>query len=677
MLSHAQPLTRVSSSSNSSSPSNTTNIQSSGHTNSSSATSTNYKLAVAGSDQISVFNFSLADASLTRHISINPHPKPINDVKWNHNNHVLVSCSDDGYLVMTTLNGENIGKLPLEEQVLSISIGEFSRKLCTGGALGIVKIWDLKKKEVIQTFKGHKGGITLVALSEGDQYIASADANGIILVHNLQMNTLSCTLTNNSQQAVKSMEFSSFHKSLLATAGDDGSVIVWDIHSGKPYCSFMKQHQAPCTGVHFSKQNAALLASAGLDKCIYFFDIKEKRMVETIKTSHPISSFSYMDNGSIIAIGTSNGLVFIYDLKKSTSTPVAEVAIGSFSIKSMAFQAKLKKSSTTSSSSDNSKLATTLTRNQSTERMQEKQHTPPAEIIPQRPTTPTHPPKSTLSMDSQAGMDVFSPVKNMGDSKMAQLFPTVEDIKKQAQLEHLNAKISSNKMVGDNPFKSKQPTFKPIEQSHTTSKLDSSINLGHASNNRMSLYKSLKPSQDDRALLSPSGPKKKQKYDISSPCGDDTNDDFNSDESIAPPILHQEDFEKKLTNRPQIDRMMDENEASENISSQKPSQQASSPLVSSNNTPKIGSSFSISKNTGVSEDSIRDIVKESIQDSLFVLQTSLHQDITNMHVDILRQFCLQQEQNYSLIEQLSKQVQSLKEEVRMLREENSQLKNLI
>lgn len=73
------------------------------------------------------------------------------------------------------------------------------------------------------------------------------------------------------------MEFSSFHKSLLATAGDDGSVTVWDIHSGKSYCSFLRQHQAPCTGVHFSKQNAALLASSGLDKCIYFFDIKEKR----------------------------------------------------------------------------------------------------------------------------------------------------------------------------------------------------------------------------------------------------------------------------------------------------------------------------------------------------------------------------------------------------------------
>ncbi|KAF0977263.1 hypothetical protein FDP41_003916 [Naegleria fowleri] len=696
----SQHLSRASSNNNSSaSPTNnTTNKQSSGNTNSSSSSSTitSYKLAVAGSDQISVYNFSLTvEGSLTPHISINPHSKPINDVKWNHNSkfdikvvalliehdetdHVLVSCSDDGYLVMNTLNGENIGKLPLEEQVHSISIGEFSRKLCTGGALGIVKIWDLKKKEVVQTFKGHKGSITLVTLSEGDQYVASADSNGIILVHNLQTNTLTCSLTNNSQQSVKSMEFSSFHKSLLATAGDDGSVTVWDIHSGKSYCSFLRQHQAPCTGVHFSKQNAALLASSGLDKCIYFFDIKEKRVVETIKTSHPISSFSYMDNGSIIAVGTSNGLVFIYDLKKSTLTPIAEVTMGNFSIKSMVFQAKLKKSSpTTASSNDNSKLTTTLTRNQSTERMQEKQPTTVEVKSPQRPTTPTFSAKSTISVDSQAGMDVFSPVKNIGDAKIGQLFPTVEDIKKQAQLEHLNAKLSSNKLM-DNPFKNKQSTFKPIEQPQTTSKLDSSINLGNASNNRISLYKTLKPSQDDRALLSPSGPKKKQKYDMSSPCGDDSNDDnFTSNGSITP-TLDQEDFsfEKKVSTRPHIDRMTDENEATENILPQKPSQQTSSPIVSSS-TPKIGNSFSMPKNTGVSEDTIREIVKETVQDSLFVLQTSLHQDITNMHVDILRQFCLQQEQSYSLIEQLSKQVQSLKEEVRMLREENWQLKNLI
>ena len=177
---------------------------------------------------------------------------------------------------MGTPEGEIFGKLNIEEQVQSISIGESSLKLCSGGSSCIVKIWDLKKKEVINTFKGHKEIITCVTFSEGDQHVASGDASGTILIHNIVSNTLSCTLSN-TQQSIKFLEYSPFYKTLLASASDDGSVTIWDTISGKPYCSFPNQHQAPCVAVHFSKQNVALLASAGLDKNIYFYDIKEKK----------------------------------------------------------------------------------------------------------------------------------------------------------------------------------------------------------------------------------------------------------------------------------------------------------------------------------------------------------------------------------------------------------------
>ena len=54
---------------------------------------------------------------------------------------------------MSMTNGENIGKIPMDEQVHSIFIGASSRQLCSGGDSGVVRVWGLKDREVTHNFR--------------------------------------------------------------------------------------------------------------------------------------------------------------------------------------------------------------------------------------------------------------------------------------------------------------------------------------------------------------------------------------------------------------------------------------------------------------------------------------------------------------------------------------------
>ena len=283
-----------------------------------------------------------------------------------------------------------------------------------------------------------------------------------------------------------------------------------------------------------------------------------------------------------------------------------------------------------------------------------------------------------MSMDT-TGMDIFSPVKTEEIGMVNSLFPTVEDIKKQAQMEHSSNKINTKLSTENIHFRPTIGSFKTFD----SSKLDISANLGNTST-RLSMYnyKSFKPSHDDRALLSPSGPKKKQKFDTP-PLGmnEDVIEPINGPSASLTPTLENianlsfEDPKKQsvASSSKQGERMTDDDMGA-------PESSFNSSFSTLNNPPKSESTQQLitpPQFSSLSGDKLKEIVKDTVQDSLFSLQNSVHQDITNLHVDILRQFHLQQEQQYSLIEQLSKQVQNLTEEVKALREENQQLKNLI
>ena len=94
--------------------------------------------------------------------SFNPHSRNVNAIKWNHNNQVLASVSDDGIVRLSHASGVVLGSFgqhqslsesnPSEdvEELYAVAFSSGSRYLATGGSSCSAKIYDLRKKSKLR-----------------------------------------------------------------------------------------------------------------------------------------------------------------------------------------------------------------------------------------------------------------------------------------------------------------------------------------------------------------------------------------------------------------------------------------------------------------------------------------------------------------------------------------------
>jgi WD40 repeat protein len=108
------------------------------------------------------------------------------------------------------------------------------------------------------------------------------------------------------------------HKSLLGAACDQ-SVMLFNTEVLKVDHAFIGTHHGKVKGVAFSPLNKLLLCSAGDDGNICFYDMNEKVQIKTIRTDLGIASVAFCNDGHTIAVGSQDGQLAIYDLRKSAN----------------------------------------------------------------------------------------------------------------------------------------------------------------------------------------------------------------------------------------------------------------------------------------------------------------------------------------------------------------------
>ena len=74
----------------------------------------------------------------------------------------------------------------------------------------------------------------------------------------------------------------------------------------------------------FSPVNEVLVLSSGLDKQCVCYDTLAKKPASTICTELPLTSVEFASDGTNLVLGTSQGLVYLYDLRQF-NTPTAVI----------------------------------------------------------------------------------------------------------------------------------------------------------------------------------------------------------------------------------------------------------------------------------------------------------------------------------------------------------------
>jgi WD40 repeat protein len=182
--------------------------------------------------------------------------------------------------------------------------------LASGGADGMVILWDAARHTRLATLRGHERAVTTVSFSPDGRILASGGADGMVILWDAARHTRLATLRG-QEGGVVSVAFSP-DGHLLASGGNAHEIILWDV-TRRTQLTTLRGVSEDVLGIAFSP-DGHLLASGGYEHGITLWDVTRRTQLTTL-VSEAVLGIAFSPDGRGLAIATSNGLV-LWDVGK-------------------------------------------------------------------------------------------------------------------------------------------------------------------------------------------------------------------------------------------------------------------------------------------------------------------------------------------------------------------------
>jgi len=288
-----------------------------------------------------ILNNNNLDFNLTqRKINIKPYkelPAPnlmddfyLNLLDWSSKNQIAVGCSSSVILWNNNkTQSETLLTYDISEEnniqnnennikyVSSLIWSEDGDKLAVGNSYGIVELYDINKKELISSFKGHSARVGVVSWNRN--IISSGSKDYSIITRDIRCKDNDENIIRKflgHQQEVCGLKWS-FDGSQLASGGNDNNLMVWNLHSNKPLmCN--NDHIAAVKAIAWSPHQHNILASGGgtADRTIRFWNTNIFEQIYKIDTGSQVCNllFSKSSNELVSTHGYSLNQINVWKL---------------------------------------------------------------------------------------------------------------------------------------------------------------------------------------------------------------------------------------------------------------------------------------------------------------------------------------------------------------------------
>lgn len=280
----------------------------------------------------------LYDETVQKHKAI-PFDHTVTSVAWNRNNKVIAVASDDGNLELRYNNGDPMNSLPFpvdgtssgeSTRVNCLSWSQGSKRLAAGRQDGIVLLHDLKEKACTShRINATNGPIMAIEHQTEDAYLAIA-GDGVTL-HDpktcMQFSRLPRPRTSSFggsdatelMQRYNCLSINSRDRA-VAAGTTSGMVTVWDCNVSAVKWQYVDRRSGGLTATRFVPLEPSMLWTAGADGELVLFDIRDGGSVHKISSrisiGVPISALSVREASSHVAVGSADGMAYLYDPRR-------------------------------------------------------------------------------------------------------------------------------------------------------------------------------------------------------------------------------------------------------------------------------------------------------------------------------------------------------------------------
>jgi WD40 repeat protein len=238
----------------------------------------------------------------------------------------ILSCSTDSTIKQwDAASGELLSTLTDPSRSVNCLARISDNTFIAGTFDGNVRRWNLDT-QIFETFPNsiHNSGITGLA-AHPDRGLALSAASNVIAVINLIDGHLIGTLSGHSQ-TVRSLEFMKDGRHAISSS-EDGTIKIWDLQTSTCLAT-LEGHQGTIRSANLSPDGTLVASSGWMDGTVRLWDWKAGECLEVIKVQNRWSPdpVAWSADGSLIAVGALEGVVYVFQVGHVRSTPVVEPA---------------------------------------------------------------------------------------------------------------------------------------------------------------------------------------------------------------------------------------------------------------------------------------------------------------------------------------------------------------
>lgn len=176
--------------------------------------------------------------------------------------------------------------------------------LATGGADGVIKVWDIKGGYVTHTFRGHAGVITALHFFE-----VPAIENSNITNSNKKRRSKS-DLAQDDSMTIGHDSGASFR---LASGSEDGKIRIWDLAKRKSVAT-LDSHVSVVRSLDYSADSHTLV-SASRDKTAIVWDARTWKSKKVMPILESVEAAGLLEEGTLIYAGGEQGRLRIWNVE--------------------------------------------------------------------------------------------------------------------------------------------------------------------------------------------------------------------------------------------------------------------------------------------------------------------------------------------------------------------------
>ena len=254
------------------------------------------------------------------HSSLNKIKHPVNVVKWQPEGRRLLTGSSSGEFTLwngTAFNFETIMQAH-DVAIRALSYSHSDDWLLSADDDGLIKYWQPNFNNV-KVVQGHNDAIRDLAFSPNDSKFVTASDDSTLKIFDFAGGAEESTLTGHGWDA-KCVDWHPT-KGLLVSGSKDHLVKLWDPRSGRCLTT-LHGHKNTITKTAFEKVKGHCLATSARDQTARIFDLRMMRDICLLKGHEKdISTFAWHPiHSSLLSTGGGDGTIFHY-LLDEPNTP--------------------------------------------------------------------------------------------------------------------------------------------------------------------------------------------------------------------------------------------------------------------------------------------------------------------------------------------------------------------